>query len=148
MGNDVYVVGFQGKVAMMALDSGQIWWSHDTSSYRGVAVDDENVYVSSADGEIFALKRRTGIEVWRQKALAHRGLSGPAVADDAIVVADYQGYVHWLSKSTGALIGRVRAGKVRYSNPPAYADGVLVLLNDRGRLDAFRATPVAAQAAH
>ena len=25
VGNDVYLVGFQGKVAMMALDSGQIW---------------------------------------------------------------------------------------------------------------------------
>ena len=48
IGNDVYVVGFQGKVAMMALDSGQIWWSHDTSSYRGVALDDDNVYVSTA----------------------------------------------------------------------------------------------------
>jgi outer membrane protein assembly factor BamB len=148
MGNDVYVVGFQGKVAMMALDSGQIWWSHDTSSYRGVAVDDDNVYVSTADGEVLALKRRTGVEMWRQKALAHRGLSGPAVAGDAIVVADYQGYVHWLNKSSGALIGRVRAGKVRYSNPPAYADGVVVLLNDRGVIDAFRATPVAAGSGH
>ncbi|HEY6458006.1 MAG TPA: outer membrane protein assembly factor BamB [Steroidobacteraceae bacterium] len=148
MGNDVYVVGFQGKVAMMALDSGQIWWSHDTSSYRGVAVDDENVYVSTADGEVLALKRRTGVEVWRQKALAHRGLSGPAVAGDAIVVADYQGFVHWLDKSNGALIGRVRAGKVRYSNPPVYADGVLVLLNDHGSIDAFRATPLAARSGH
>ena len=148
MGNDVYVVGFQGKVAMMALDSGQIWWSHDTSSYRGVAVDDENVYVSTADGEVLALKRRTGVEVWRQKALAHRGLSGPAVAGDAIVVADFQGYVHWLDKSNGAVIGRVRAGKVRYGNPPVYADGVLVLLNDRGVVDAFRAMPVAAKSGH
>ena len=148
MGNDIYVVGFQGKVAMMALDSGQIWWSHDTSSYRGVAIDDENVYVSTADGEVLALKRRTGVEVWRQKALAHRGLSGPAVADDAIVVADFQGYVHWLAKSNGAVIGRTRAGKVRYSNPPVYADGVLVLLNDRGVVDAFRATPVAARSGH
>ncbi|HEY4339376.1 MAG TPA: outer membrane protein assembly factor BamB [Steroidobacteraceae bacterium] len=148
MGNDVYVVGFQGKVAMMALDSGQIWWSHDTSSYRGVAIDDDNVYVSTADGDVVALTRRTGVEVWRQKALAHRGLSGPAAAGDAIVVADYQGYVHWLAKSNGALIGRVRAGKVRYSNPPAYADGVLVLLNDRGTIDAFRATPVATPAKH
>ena len=148
MGNDVYVVGFQGKVAMMALDSGQIWWSHDTSSYRGVAVDDENVYVSTADGDVLALKRRTGVEVWRQKALAHRGLSGPAVAGDAIVVADFQGYVHWLDKSNGAVIGRVRAGKVRYGNPPVYANGVLVLLNDRGVVDAFRAMPVAAHAGH
>ena len=142
-GNDVYVVGFQGKVALIALDSGQIWWSHDTSSYRGVALDDDNVYVSTADGEVLALKRRTGIEVWRQKGLAHRGLSGPAVAGDAIVVADFQGYVHWLDRSNGAIIGRVRAGKVRYTNPPVYADGLLLLLNDRGVIDAFRAAPIA-----
>jgi len=143
VGNDVYVVGFQGKVAMMALDSGQIWWSHNTSSYRGVALDAENVYVSAADGEVFALNRRTGTEVWRQKALMNRGISGPDVAGDAIVVADFQGYVHWLDKSSGALIGRIRAGRSRYSNPPVYADGLLLLLNDRGVIDAFRATPIA-----
>jgi outer membrane protein assembly factor BamB len=127
----------------MALDSGQIWWSHDTSSYRGVALDAENVYVSAADGEVFALNRRTGTEVWRQKALLNRGISGPDVAGDAIVVADFQGYVHWLDKSSGALIGRIRAGRSRYSNPPVYADGLLMLLNDRGVIDAFRATPIA-----
>jgi outer membrane protein assembly factor BamB len=144
VGNDVYVVGFQGKVAMMALDSGQIWWSHDTSSYRGIALDDDTVYVSTAAGEIVALKRRTGIEVWRQKALSHRGLSAPTVAGDAIVVADFQGYVHWLDRKTGNLVGRIRAGKVRYSNPPVYAGGLLLVLNDRGVIDAFRASPVAA----
>ena len=148
VGDNVFAAGYQGRTAMIALDSGQIWWSHDTSSYRGVAVDDDNVYVSTAEGEVLALKRRTGVEVWRQKALMHRGLSGPAVAGDAIVVADFQGYVHWLDKSSGALMGRVRAGKVRYSNPPAYADGVLVLLNDRGVIDAFRATPIAVPARH
>ncbi len=146
-GNDVYIVGFQGKVAMMALDSGQIWWSHETSSYRDLSLDGANVYVSTAAGEVVALNRRTGVEVWRQKALAHRGLSGPAVAGDAIVVADYQGYVHWLNRSTGALLGRIRAGKVRYTNPPVYADGVVLLLNDRGVIDAFRATPIATRAA-
>jgi outer membrane protein assembly factor BamB len=145
VGNDIYVVGFQGKVAMMALDSGQIWWSHDASSYRGVALDDETVYVSTAEGEVIALTRSTGSERWRQKALAHRGLSGPAVAGDAIVVADYQGYVHWLDRKTGAVIGRIRAGKVRYTNAPVYADGLLLLMNDRGVIDAYRATPIAAK---
>ena len=28
---DIFVVGFQGKVAMLALDTGQVWWSHDAS---------------------------------------------------------------------------------------------------------------------
>ncbi len=146
VGNDVYVVGFQGKVAMIALDSGQIWWSHELSSYRGLALDDDNIYVSTSIGEVVALTRRNGTEVWRQKALMHRGLSGPAVAGDAIVVADFKGYVHWLNKASGALMGRVRAGKVRYTNAPVYADGVLMLLNDRGVLDAFRAAPLATHA--
>jgi outer membrane protein assembly factor BamB len=146
VGNDVYVIGFQGKVAMLALDSGQIWWSHELSSYRGLALDENNIYVSTSIGEVVALTRRNGTEVWRQKALSHRGLSGPAVAGEAIVVADYQGYVHWLNKTTGALMGRVRAGKVRYTNAPVYADGTLLLLNDRGVLDAFRATPRATHA--
>jgi outer membrane protein assembly factor BamB len=146
VGNDVYVIGFQGKVAMLALDSGQIWWSHELSSYRGLALDDDNIYVSTAVGEVVALTRRNGTEVWRQKALAHRGLSGPTVAGDAIVVADFQGYVHWLNKATGALMGRVRAGKVRYTNAPVYADGTLLLLNDRGVLNAFHATPLRTRA--
>lgn len=146
VGNDVYVVGFQGKVAMIALDSGQIWWSHEMSSYRGLALDDNNIYVSTSIGEVVALTRHNGTEVWRQKALLHRGLSGPAVAGDAIVVADYQGYVHWLNKATGAVIGRVRAGRSRYSNSPVYADGVLMLLNDRGVLDAYSAVPLASHA--
>ncbi|HEV2701636.1 MAG TPA: outer membrane protein assembly factor BamB [Steroidobacteraceae bacterium] len=145
-GNDIYVVGFQGKLAMVALDSGQIWWSHEMSSYRGLALDENNIYMSTSIGEVVALTRRNGTEVWRQKALAHRGLSGPAVAGDAIVVADYKGYVHWLNKTTGALMGRVRAGKVRYTNPPVYADGTLLLLNDHGVIDAYRAAPLATHA--
>jgi outer membrane protein assembly factor BamB len=146
VGNDIYVIGFQGKLAMLALDSGQIWWSHELSSYRGLALDENNIYVSTSIGEVVALTRRNGTEVWRQKALAHRGLSGPTVAGDAIVVADFKGYVHWLNKSTGALMGRVRAGKSRYTNPPVYADGTLLLLNDRGVIDAYRASPLASHA--
>jgi outer membrane protein assembly factor BamB len=145
---DVFVVGFQGKVAMLALDTGQVWWSHDASSYRSLGIDDDNIYMSSADGEITALTRRTGAEVWQQKALLHRGLSAPAVSDVAVVVADYQGYVHWLDKSTGALAARVSNGKVRISNAPVVAGNLLIVINDRGRISAYRVTPLPGSAKH
>ncbi|HTL93780.1 MAG TPA: PQQ-binding-like beta-propeller repeat protein, partial [Steroidobacteraceae bacterium] len=45
-GRDVYAVGFQGKVAMLALDTGQVWWSHEESSYRGVTLDEDTLYVA------------------------------------------------------------------------------------------------------
>jgi len=145
-GNDVYVVGFQGKVAMLALDTGQVWWSHDASSYRALGIDDDNVYVSTADGDVVALKRRTGAEVWRQSGLGHRGLSAPAVAADYVAVADYRGYVHWLDKSSGAIIGRSRLGKARVTNAPVAVGDQVLVINDRGALVAFRATRLAARA--
>jgi outer membrane protein assembly factor BamB len=143
-GQDVYTVGFQGKVAMLAIDSGQVWWSHDASSYRSLTLDDDTLYLSTADGEIEALRTRTGAELWRQKALAHRGLSAPAAVDaaNALVVADFKGYVHFLDKATGALAARTSDGKVRVSTTPVVVGNLVLVVNDRGRISAFRVTPL------
>jgi outer membrane protein assembly factor BamB len=141
-GQDVFTVGFQGRVAMLALDTGQVWWSHDASSYRGIALDDDALYIANADGEVVALRRRTGAEIWRQKALLHRGLSAVALTDNAVVTADYQGNVHWLDKATGELAARVPSGKVRVSNPPIVSGNMVFVINDAGRISAFRTTPI------
>lgn len=143
---DVYTVGFQGRVAMLALDTGQIWWSHEASSYRGLSLDGDTLYMSTADGEVAALRARTGAEIWRQKALLHRGLSALAVTDDFVVTADYQGYVHWLDKASGALAGRASSGKVRVSTAPLVAGDKMLVINDRGQISAFRVRPLAAPA--
>jgi outer membrane protein assembly factor BamB len=143
----VYAVGFQGRVAMLALDSGQIWWAQDSSSYRGLGVDEDYVYVSTAEGEVVALKRDSGLEVWRQKGLAHRGLSAPVITDNAVAVADFKGYVHWLDKATGDFVGRAEAGSDRVSNPPVVAGDRLLVINDEGRITAFKTSPITLAAA-
>jgi outer membrane protein assembly factor BamB len=145
-GQDVYTVGFQGRVAMLALETGQMWWSREASSYRGLTLDDDALYMATADGELVALKARTGAEVWRQKALLHRGLSAPAIMDQAVVAGDFQGYVHWLDKASGALAARVATGKVRISTAPVVVDNMVLVINDRGQISAFRVTPLAAAA--
>lgn len=142
-GHDVYAVSFQGKVAMLALDTGQVWWSHDASSYRGLTRDDDTLYLADADGEIVAIKARSGAEVWRQNALLHRGLSALAVTDDSVIAGDFQGYVHWLDKATGALAARVQSGKVRISTAPLVVGNLVVVINDRGQINTWRVTPIA-----
>ena len=127
---------------MLALDTGQIWWSHDASSFRGIGLDDEALYVATADGEVVALRRRTGTELWRQKALLHRRLSAVVEADTSIVVGDYQGYVHWLDKATGALAARASTGKVRISNSPVVVGNMVLVVNYAGKISAFRMTPI------
>jgi outer membrane protein assembly factor BamB len=142
-GQDVYTVGYQGKVAMLALDTGQVWWSHDASSFRNLTLDGDALYMATADGEIVALRTRTGAELWRQQALLHRGLSAVIAMDDldALVTADFQGYVHWLDKATGALAARVSSGHVRVSTPPVVAGDLVLVINDAGHISAFRVKP-------
>jgi outer membrane protein assembly factor BamB len=141
VGDNVFAAGFQGRTAMIALDSGQIWWAHDMSSYRGLAVDEENIFVTQSDGVVVALRQRDGSELWRNEKLMRRGLSTPAVTSTAVAVADYQGYLHWLDKGTGELVARQRAAKFRVSNPPVAVQDTVVVLTDGGKMAAFRAMP-------
>jgi outer membrane protein assembly factor BamB len=134
-------VGYHGNVTMLALDSGQTWWSHKDSSYRGLAADQSAVYMSTADGHVEALNRSNGAVIWSQPALRYRGLTTVAVSDDAVITADFQGYVHFLDKHTGAFIARVRDGKLRISNPPIAEGDEVVVINDGGRISAYRMAP-------
>lgn len=145
--NDVFVAGFQGRAAMLALDSGQIWWTHDLSSYRGVDVDDDQMYVSTSLGEVVALKKRSGAEVWRNDTLKNRGLSAPAVVGDYVAVADLDGYVHFFDRATGTIAGRAKTTGDRVTNAPLAVNGVLYVISDKGDVTALHGLPVGARAA-
>ena len=140
-GKDVYAVGYHGNVTMLALDSGQTWWSHKASSYRALTVGDGAVYMSTADGQIVALNPTNGAVIWSQPALRYRGLTAVAVDDDAVVAADFQGYIHFLDKHTGAFVARERDGKLRISNAPIAEGNEVVVINDGGRIRAYRTSP-------
>jgi outer membrane protein assembly factor BamB len=142
-GGNVYAVGFQGRVAMLKLDSGQVWWAHDASSYHGLGLDDDSLYMASADGNVVALRKGTGAEIWRQKALQYRRLSAPGVSDTSIIVGDYKGYVHWLDKATGGLQARASTSKVPISQAPVVNGNMVIVINDSGGITAFRTTPIA-----
>ena len=146
VGENVFAAGFQGRTAMLALDSGQQWWSHDMSSYRGLAVDADNLYVTQSDGTVVAMRQRDGAELWRNEKLKRRGLSTPIVTGTAVAIADFQGSIHWLDKGTGELVARVRIAKQRVSSPPAGAGETIVVLTDGGSLAAYRATPKVSRA--
>jgi len=140
-GDDVFVVGFQGRLAMLARESGQIWWARDLSSYRGLALGDDALYVSTDQGAVVAVSRRDGTELWRQDALRLRRLSGPAVDGDAVVVGDFEGYLHFLDRATGEMLARTRAGGSPISNSPLVVNGTVIVQDDGGRVSAYQARP-------
>jgi outer membrane protein assembly factor BamB len=141
VGDDVFVVGYQGRIAMLARETGQVWWGRDLSSHRGFAVDGDTLYVTTADSTVVALSRRDGTPVWSQEAMIRRSLTAPALADGALVVGDFEGYLHWLDTATGELLARGKTGGGRMSNAPVAAGGLLLLETDSGDVQAWRAAP-------
>src|SRR6202166_711080 len=134
VGDNVFATGFQGRTAMLALDSGQIWWAHDMSSYRGLAVDADNLYVTQSDGIVVALRQRDGSELWRNQKLKMRRLSTPVLTSTAVAGGDFQGYVHWLDKVSGELVARERIAKERITNSPVAASDTVGVPTYRGKL--------------
>lgn len=138
-GDDLFAVAYQGHVARLTRDTGQILWKHEWSSYRGLALDGNALYISSADGVLARMDRASGTVQWQQKMLARRELTAPAVMGGRLVVGDLDGFVHWLDVADGAYLARVSAGKHRISATPLVAGDLLLVFTDGGELSAFRA---------
>lgn len=139
VGDDVYVAGYHGSVMAMALESGQLLWAREVSSYGGIAADFVNVYVTAENGELVAISRRGGREVWQNDTLRNRGVTGPAAIGRSLVVGDFEGYVHWFDAATGELQARSRAGGQAIVAPPLPVGENVYVQTEGGNLYAFRA---------
>jgi len=136
---DVFVAGYNGKVAMLDVSNGQTWWEKAASSYRGFGVDSQTLYLSTAKGEVTALRRNDGFQQWQQSALLFRALTAPVELNDSLVVGDFEGYLHWLNKTDGSLQARVSTDGERITNAPVVAEGRVYVQTDGGKLIAFEA---------
>jgi outer membrane protein assembly factor BamB len=84
------------------------------SSYTDCAVDAYRIYLTDADGQVWALNRRNGATLWRQDKLLRRSVTGPVLYGSHVVVADFDGFVHWLSREDGKLESRARINAAYY----------------------------------
>lgn len=137
-GGDVYAVGYQGRLAMLSLDTGQLWWAREMSSYRGLDVDDDQIYVSTSEGDVVALRRRDGSIVWTQPGLQRRAPGTPAVQGGNVVVGDFDGYLHWLDRATGRFVARERPGNARISLAPLVSGDRVFVIDEGGDIVAYR----------
>jgi outer membrane protein assembly factor BamB len=141
VGEDLYAVGFQGRLAALALESGQILWSQEMSSHSGLAADLNAVFVAAADGTLSAFRRADATELWQDDSLRNRDLSGPAAIQSSVVVGDFDGYVHWFDAATGVPQARARARGGRVVGTPLVVNDLVYLQTEGGKLTAFRAQP-------
>lgn len=106
----VYVVAYQGKVAAVDRQRGQVVWSRDISSYVGLSAENNKIYLTHTIGSIYSLDNSNGKTFWRQGNLGYRQLTVPLAIGNVVVVGDLEGYIHLLSQDDGSFVGRNQLG--------------------------------------
>ena len=137
VGQDVYAAGYNGRVASLAVESGQVLWARELSSPTGVATDWNNVYTVGDGGEVIAIQRRNGNDVWRFEGLLRREPTPPVAFSTAVVIGDFEGYVHFLSNFDGRMVARERVGKGMISGTPLVMGDKLFVQSENGDVAAF-----------
>lgn len=135
----LYVASYQGRVAAVFPDSGQILWEQKLSSHAGIGADAKYLYVSEDAGRISALDRYSGRSAWRRKALRGRAPTAPAASGEYVVVGDVEGYLHWFHHDTGDLAARVQVDDSSILVPPLVVDDLVIAYSSEGILSAYRA---------
>lgn len=128
----LYVVGYRGRLMALSPSDGDVYWDRDFSSYAGLDVDDERVYITDERGRIWAVDRRTGASIWRQSDTEGLDATAPAAHGDYVVFGDQTGRLTVLSAQDGRILARRQISEDdRISQAPVSdGDGVLVLTAD------------------
>ncbi len=137
VGQDIYASGYQGRIASLAAESGQVLWARELSTYEGVSADWNNVYSTLDNGELVALNRNSGTEIWRQNALLRREPTVPVSFRTTVAVGDLEGYLHFFSNVDGEPVARVRAGKSAIVSTPVVMADRLFVQSDDGSVSAW-----------
>lgn len=101
------IVGYQGKLALVDLQTGQEIWSRPASSLQSPMIGNGNIFVSGANGEITAYRGSDRRELWVQDRLSWRQPTQPVVYEDHLLIGDFEGYIHMLSLEDGSLKGQL-----------------------------------------
>lgn len=136
--NDIiYVATFQGSLAALSLQDGRILWTRDIPSYAGLAVGEENIYVTDDNGHIWALEQVSGSSVWKQEALQARATSAPAAIGPYVAVGGVEGHVHWMDRANGEFVARTRLDESPIIAAPVTIDDTVYFYSTAGTLAAY-----------
>ncbi|GAB0150677.1 MULTISPECIES: outer membrane protein assembly factor BamB [Marinobacterium] len=134
----VYVGSYQGRLVALNPGNGQVVWSQDLSTYRGLAGGFGNVYAISDEDHVHAFDARNSASVWSQDGLQYRRLTTPVVLGNSLVTADADGYLHVLSQVDGHFTARHRVSSSGVQSDLLVRDDVLYVLSNDGRLTALK----------
>jgi outer membrane protein assembly factor BamB len=142
----VIAIGQGGRMVGMELITGQRMWELNLAGISTPWVAGDWVFVVTSDAKLMAIARNNGKVRWITQLPEYRNAkskngpinySGPILAGGRLIVTSTNGAITFANPDTGAVEGRTSV-KSSISLPPVVADNTLYVLDDSGRLHAFR----------
>lgn len=119
-------IAFQGRLACYDTVQGNLLWSRDISSDKGMMLLRKYLYISDASGAVMMLDKASGSTLWKNAHLFMRDTGAPLALDDFAVVGDDEGYLHALSRDDGRFVARTKLDGAVQAAPVQMDDGMLV----------------------
>ena len=142
----VIAIGQGGRMIALELISGQRLWELNVAGISTPWVAGEWVFAVTDDAKVIAVSRANGKIRWISQQQAFRNekrrtgpisYSGPVLAGNRLVLTRDTGQLIFVDPRTGSLLGGTSVG-APISLPPVVANSTLYVLDDSGRLHAFR----------
>ncbi|RIV89294.1 PQQ-binding-like beta-propeller repeat protein [Aurantiacibacter zhengii] len=142
----VYALGQGGRMAAYELLTGQRIWELTLAGISTPTVIGEWVFTLTDEAQLLAIQRGTGrirwitqLDRWRDAEDREGPIfwTGPVLASGRLWVASSRGYVKSLDVMTGEVFDFTRLDD-GVSLPPVVANNMLYILDDKGRIHAYR----------
>jgi outer membrane protein assembly factor BamB len=142
----VFAVGQGGRMVALDLTSGQRVWELNLAGISTPWVAGDWVFVVTDDAKLAAVQRTTGRIKWinqlqqferPKKRVGLISYSGPVLAGDRLILLGSNGTMMNFDPATGNFQSQTQI-KSKISLPPVVAGSTLYILDDEGRLHAWR----------
>src|SRR5215210_6096031 len=142
----VFAIGQGGRMVALELNSGQRMWELNIAGIATPWVAGDWVFVATDDGKLIAVARTTGKVRWInqmprfQREKSKRGqitYRGPVLAGGRLILVGSNGTLINFDPATGNFQSQTTIG-VPVTLAPVVANSTLYVLDDEGRLHAFR----------
>ena len=142
----VFAIGQGGRMVSLELVTGQRIWELNVAGLSTPWVAGEWVFVVTDEGKLLCVARATGKVRWVTPLQRYRDdkaskgavtWTGPVLAGDRLVLTSSQGQMVFVSPGDGKVLSTTELGEP-VSLSPVVANSTLYILDDSGRISAFR----------
>lgn len=138
----VFAISFSGRMVAIDERTGQRVWQREIGSANTPWIAGNHIFVLTNDNDLVALGRDSGAIRWVTKLEAEKRdseffLSGPIMAGGRLLLAGTGGIIIEVDPNDGSIIRKWDSGDT-VTIPPIVAGGVLYLLDEDGKLSAYK----------